>query len=539
MTAVFTTTRAPRSRPQWQHVLAILTFFFVALAAVDAFACRCTERLNPPKEAEIGFWGTVERIKPRGSTDRVTFKIDQVYHGGHRDAVTVYTNRFHHDCGIRFEEEKSYVVYAYDFHPRGVATSMCWGTYPSETPITEKEYFDLDVDIPDSTTIEKKLRKMAQKIVRVCGHATRVTDAGFSLVLAPDGDPIGIEPDGQVARRERQFQECVVNQYVEHPSTPRPDQPVRIEGWYQKGNDRLPILLDQLPCGEDCLDWGSRVRGALFDVQLPRTEAEAKAIAERLATPALEAAREICPHEGLDAAKMRIQEDDGHAPPIEKQKMMFLDCAIVRGEFEKAKEYLEVAPNEPYRVAVNWAAANQADKPYPVRSGELSFADRWFDTNGPATPGKFRVLRRSFVEGTAWAKRPLFLEAFAESILSDEDASPGMRDLAALAYHKAAHLRPEAAEAYRELAAQADTTPELETLVAELDETYAKAKRKREAEAIAAATEEQPTKQAETTTEAPAEQGLQLDLVDKITVAIGALMILVMIVAVYLRVTRK
>lgn len=520
---------------------ALATFVCIGFGAADAFACRCTERINPPKDAEIGFWGTVDRVKPRGSTDRVSFKVNEVYHGGHRDAVTVYTNRFHHDCGIRFEEGKSYVVYAYDFHPRGVATSMCWGTHPSEEPITKKKYFDLDIDIPDATKIEKKLRRMARKIVRVCGRATRVSDAGFSFVLAPDGDPIGVPTDDkQLARREREFQQCVVDQFVENAATPRPDEATQIEGWYQKGNDRVPILLDQLPCGEDCFDWGSRVRGALLDVELPRSEEDARRFAERLATTPMAAARAICPYQGLDAAIARLDEADVPGSRTEKRQMTLLDCAIARGEFEKAIEYLEVAPNEPYRVAVRWAAETERESPYPVRADELSFADRWFDTNGPATAGKFRVLRRSFVEGTAWAQRALFLEAFAESILADDDASAGMRDLAALAYYKAAYIRPEAADDYRKLAESAETTDQLDQLVTMLDEAYAQAVKEQAADAV----ESTPTAALpeETNTGAAAaapQEGIQLDIVDKVTLGIGALMLLVMLVAVYLRLTRK
>lgn len=470
------------------HILSVAVLAVTLFHAAPAFACKCVERVDP-KDMEIGFWGTVESIEPKGSRDKVSFNVDQQFRGEERAKVNVFASRFEHDCGIRFEVGKTYVVYAYSFYPRGVATSQCWYSYQRDEAPTDEEFSRPKKDIREPTELEKKLRPIAKLKVPVCGRGTRVRNSGFSIIVAPDGDPVQAPTGGPVAQRDLDFQTCVTEALLDE--IPRPEEPVRIEGWYQSGDKDLPVLLDEIPCGEDCPDWPSQIRSALFDVELPLDEETAKARAaafsiERTREAQLKMAEALCPFEGVDAGKNYAEAGDAPPAPPGKKAEILLNCALTRGEFLLATDYKNGAPNPVLSAALDWARAKAKEgQLYPIRTEGPTFAEYWFENNPEEQLDNFRVLRSAFLGEVRWANQPAFLEAFAETILADKDAPDGMRDYAALAYEKAARLRPEATVAYKNLAAQVSTSPKFAELQKQLDEAFAKAQEARNAEIAA------------------------------------------------------
>lgn len=469
-----------------------VTFLTLSLWSADAFACKCERKLNPVKDAKMVFWGTATKITPRGAQDRVEFRIDELYKGDERPAVSVYTNRFHHDCGVRLELEKSYVVYAYDFYPRGVATSMCWGTYEAEEAIGEDAWRDHKVEIPDPTELEKKLRDTAKSLVQKCGAQTRVYDAGFSMIMSPDGDPVRpMQTQGGRSRDKlNAFRDCVDRALLEQDDLPRPEQPVLIDGWYQRDVKQLPVLIDQLACEEDCADWSARVKAALTMVQPPDPPDK---VSFNLRTEANE-----CLVGGLSAVGAT---STGATSLVKRRDRILADCVTARGEFEYVGRYLDQVSNPTLLAALRWgraqvggdnapeaAAESDADggtaqddasgstgqgraaKVYPIERDGLSFPAEAI--SGTATPGKFRGLRSGFLSDDKWAHNPLYLEAFAQSVIGDESASPGMLDLAALAYHRAGKLVPAVAKDYESLAAKASDSQQAVALRDEFDKAW-------------------------------------------------------------------
>ena len=459
------TYRAMTSRTQ---AISLACFASLTLLGAEAFACRCTDFVrNPAKKAEIAFWGTPEEIEHKGAVDKVQFRIDKLFRGDDdKKVVQVWASRYEHDCGIRFEKGKSYVIYAQPFHPRGVATSLCWQSHAAAEEPTDEEFLNPDTEIRKPYDLETKVRVMAKKIVARCSARTRLNDAGWSMILSPGGDPVAAPQDQRLQRKEEEFRECVIEGYLADDETPRPDRPLRMEGYYQGSTDRLPSLVDQLDCGENCPTWEAQVRAALLT---PLGGDDTSAV--------LAAARTTCWKDGVDAAQAQLA--DTRAPAraeAARRNAMLLACAASRGEYDKAAELSDAAPNEQYLAAVEWLKSKQPkDVQFPIGAGKPTFPAFWFEANKEkSTHGGLRVLRTSFLEHPMWAMHPVFLEAFAESIIADDEATDTMRDLAALAYHKAGRVLPEKAKNYEVLARDASGTPEAAALVKQLDEAYAK-----------------------------------------------------------------
>lgn len=448
----------------------IFKFFIVATALLaplltssEAFACKC-DRIDPPREAYMGFFGTVEEITPRGSTDRAVFRVEQVYKGPEdKETVSVTVNRFRHDCGIRFEVGKSYVVYAMDFHPRGVATSMCWRTYEAESAPTPQEFKKPKGKIAEPTEVEKELRKIVQRITARCGGATRVKDAGFSFILSPTGDPVRVEPEEQLSPRIEEFQRCVVDHFLAVSDLPTPDAPVLIEGWWQYGDRHAPVLLDERPCEEPCMDWGQLVRVAMLAVPGHGTGEE---------DPTFERTLADCIEGGVDS--VANAPTTGSRGKSRRHTRMLMECTVARGEFDKTLELVEGDNLDAGLVAAaKWGARNSAEGKYPIGTGRPHYDTVYFEQQEikDPSPGDYRILRNSFVASDRWSDQPLYLEAFAQAILQDESVPDEMRDIAAVAYHRASLLRPELEAEYRQLAAEASDSQRATMMNAEVTKT--------------------------------------------------------------------
>lgn len=433
---------------------ALISFVLFSVWGANAFACKCERNIRPVSKSKIVFWGKVKSVTPRGSQDRIEFEVTQVYKGDEKEAVSVYSNRFHHDCGIRFEVDKTYMVYAYDFYPRGVATSMCWGTTPAEEAVPVEDWKKLKVSIPDDTKVEEQLRKISKKIVPRCGAKHRVQDAGFEMILSPDGDPIRPPPPLRIRERIDEFQECVGEGFLEVNDLPKPDKPVQIMGWYQKDYKPIPVLLDEIPCAENCQDWVTRVKAELMDPKGPEPADKISFDLHSEFKQCLEGGVSAVGAEshGTDSVKMR-------------RDRVLADCVAQRGELDQLDPFMDQIPNTAVVAALKWAKAKQVPEGgslYPISTGTPTYPDVWM--KGKPNEGKFRILRSNFVADNRWAESPLYLEAFAESILGDKDAPKSMRDLASLAFHRAGLMMPKAAEAYEKLADKASRTKEAQEL---------------------------------------------------------------------------
>lgn len=440
-------------------VSVLATFALIALFGADAFACTCEKNIKPIEGSKMIFWGKAKQITPRGSQDRVEFEVTQVFKGDERPAVSLYSNRFRHDCGFRFQEDKTYMVYAYDFYPRGVATSLCWGTHEAAEAPAEDAWKSVKVTVPEDTELEEALRKAAKDIVPRCAQKHRAKDDGFSLVFSPQGDPMRAKAKKKGRGRDDAFAECVAQGFLEVDDLPRPAAPALIDGWYQKEYKILPIAIDEVPCGEGCVDWNALVKGRLVDADGPDTTDKVSF--------ELKSQFEECTRSGLGAIHL---ETTGPSSLKARRDRMIADCIAWRGEFDKLDPYLESITDPAIKAALIWA--REKSKPaegktiYPITRGEETFVGAAIE--GKPSPGKLRILRSHLVDDEPWAESPLYLEAFAQSITADPDASPGMRDLAALAYHRAGLLVPEAAAAYGELADAASATAEAKALRDEL-----------------------------------------------------------------------
>ncbi len=461
-----------------QLLTGFVVFAALSAMAADAFACKCVGDVDP-KDMVIGFWGTVRSLEHKGALDRATFSVDQQFRGEEETTVVVNASRYHHDCGIRFEEGKSYVVYAYDFHPRGVATNQCWYTHQRDEPPTEEEFSKPKLDVTAPTELEKKIRKIADTPVQVCGKGVRVNNSGFSIILSPTGDPVPGELTGKIDNRDQMFQKCVMESLI--GDLPPVEKPVRIDGWYQSGDVSIPVMVDELPCDEGCPDWGTQVEESLFDVRAPMEEPLARAKMEELdgfgtRDAQMKAAAAICPFDGLEIAKEVAERTKAPpAKPAEKSRLL-ARCAITRGEFAEALTHAAGLENDILASVVEWASeVGSTEKPYPLRTGAPGFPAWWFENNSDTYKDNHRVLRSTILHANEWANDPLFLEAFAEAIVDDEEAGPLMRDYAALAYHKAALLRPASKEGYDRLATQIEKSPRYSELQGKLDEAFKQA----------------------------------------------------------------
>lgn len=103
-----------------------LLVFFFTISTISTSACLCerptlTEALN---EADQVFIGTVLR-RTHSDSNRVYFlvAVTRMFKGNHVDSLTIGTGFGGGDCGVRFEEGKSYLIFSHKQQ-----TNRCDGT---------------------------------------------------------------------------------------------------------------------------------------------------------------------------------------------------------------------------------------------------------------------------------------------------------------------------------------------------------------------------------------------------------------------------
>lgn len=420
-------------------------FIATMLWSGEAHACKCERNIKPVADSKIVFWGTPKDIRPRGAQDRVTFEIAQLYKGDEeRSEITVHTNRFHHDCGVRFEQGKSYMVYAYDFYPRGVATSLCWGTREQEEAVSEDEWTKISVAQPVDTPLEVELRKIALKVVPECGASQRLFNTGFSMVLSPDGDPVLKQQKPTPGPKHAAFQSCVLANFLQSKDLLRPETATIIHGWYQRDVRGLPVLLDEEPCGEDCRDFSAILLEPLMMPKPPSDDSFKNRLFQEW---------DECLEGGIPAVG---EESPGSASQQQRRNRMLAECGAQRGEYESAQPFVDSIDNDALRHAIAWAIANGSkDAPTPI-TGQTYPAAAY---DGEATDEGLRKLRAGFIGDAEWSFSTIYLQALAQALLEDDEATDRMRDLASLALFRASLIDPKAKDAFQRLAREASATP--------------------------------------------------------------------------------
>lgn len=136
----------------------------LALSVTDAVACSCATPLSPAKafgEANEVFEGTVvkivdnysllrklwDRFGPHSEPDLRDYEVDygftyafevtRAWRGGAARRIIIVTGRGGGDCGFKFEQGKTYLVYAYCYAGR-CGTGIC--TRTAETSRAMDDY---------------------------------------------------------------------------------------------------------------------------------------------------------------------------------------------------------------------------------------------------------------------------------------------------------------------------------------------------------------------------------------------------------------
>lgn len=114
----------------------------VVLSATQALACSCVPQRPDPvalKDATAVFSGTVAEVEEGVEIgfDRVTwtFAVEQVFKGDVSEMQEVTSHTQSAACGLVFDEEERYVVFAYDGEEdlasdEQLATNVCMNTRP-------------------------------------------------------------------------------------------------------------------------------------------------------------------------------------------------------------------------------------------------------------------------------------------------------------------------------------------------------------------------------------------------------------------------
>lgn len=113
----------------------------ISLPIAEACACSCIYRTESEhmEAADAVFEGVVIESRdpvdssPTGSGDQIEwiFDVEEILKGEVRDPQSIWSARESSTCGFRFEVNKRYRVYAYNFEGQ-MRTSICSGTRSAE-----------------------------------------------------------------------------------------------------------------------------------------------------------------------------------------------------------------------------------------------------------------------------------------------------------------------------------------------------------------------------------------------------------------------
>ncbi len=130
-----------------------------------AHACRCQEISLDEERARSTaiFEGRVRRLSPSGGGGpvRVLFEVVQSFRGADHEQVEVVTAGTSAACGVSFEPDRSYLVFAQDAPEGGLRTGLCSRTRPMEEAGADRAALGsgvIPVDIADRAGSEVEPR---------------------------------------------------------------------------------------------------------------------------------------------------------------------------------------------------------------------------------------------------------------------------------------------------------------------------------------------------------------------------------------------
>ena len=165
---------------EWGAILAIacLTASFAITGLPKAFACSCMT--SPPSKAfeqsAAVFTGTVASIQQDDYGKIVHFDAERAWKGISDNTVTVTTASMSDSCGYDFEQDKEYLVYAYD---TPLKVSLCGRTQP-----VADAYVDLAALGPGYVPMPSQPLQRVNEPMMNAGIALIVSAAGAAAALA-------------------------------------------------------------------------------------------------------------------------------------------------------------------------------------------------------------------------------------------------------------------------------------------------------------------------------------------------------------------
>lgn len=421
--------------------------------------------------APIQFWGRLSESKQAYQQTLVKFAVVQSV--GSRSVHGTAEFRISKQCPISVKRDTNYLVHSFvcaDSKHKWCLDG-CSLTRPLARPPEPGEVYD-DVAALD-TDESRRLELEVAQALRECPRSTRERTT-FMVELGGSQDPLLVEPSTAEL-------DCVGKALL---SVRAPRQLVSVSGSIDWKPRPPSVDVDVWDCAEapwTCLRFGDALLEKLLVVEAPMSEAQVRLFEAELDHlrgdhPSIEIARQICGVDGFIRAESfalehGFVETRGWNASFDA---MAFECAMALGDYRIAQNYVDGAAQGALAgVVLDWAAVRDG-QPLPLRRAEPTFLESARTADETLTPV---LVRQQFARSAGWVNNPVFLEAFAESIAGDERAPSSTRILAAVAYRKAALLRPEATVLYtafaRELATDDETADALATLQERFDAALA------------------------------------------------------------------
>ncbi len=202
-----------------------LTVFLLSIVLVTsgndlAYACSCMQPLSPDEEMEnfdVVFSGKVTKVEEKQDgfwnqstgTKISTFDVYTIWKGDKKDTMTVWTDELS-SCGVFFEENKEYVVYAFTSSDYGdnLSTSICSRTGFLSDAI--EEFDELGPGYSPKFDIGRLLPPLKQLMTGVPAEKIQCNE-GLNHIIKYDGTPACLKSKSIEKLNERGWILEVVN----------------------------------------------------------------------------------------------------------------------------------------------------------------------------------------------------------------------------------------------------------------------------------------------------------------------------------------
>lgn len=108
--------------------LCIVLFGSLFGGVSSSYACSCmmpADPLTSMQESDAVFSGKVTQISTGSRQNTISFEVEKNWKGAENSTIQITTNDTSAACGYNFEEDKEYVVYAYQNENESLAVSLC------------------------------------------------------------------------------------------------------------------------------------------------------------------------------------------------------------------------------------------------------------------------------------------------------------------------------------------------------------------------------------------------------------------------------